>query len=110
LFTIWVTPENELAKRELRYSTCFTAGFSGVPSGDRSQVLAAASDQVHNLTFIKQLERAHAHGWDIEVVSWDAGCNRYLRHFAQNHGAYRPLEPVYDKVTFINNKRWAQRV
>jgi hypothetical protein len=60
--------------------------------------------------FIKQLERAHVHGWDVEVISWDAGCNRYLRHFAQKHGAYRPLEPVYDKVTFINNKRWAQRV
>jgi hypothetical protein len=58
--------------------------------------------------FIKALERAHKHGWGIEVVSWDAGCNRYLRHFAQTNGTYRPLEPVYDKVTFINNKRWAQ--
>jgi hypothetical protein len=58
--------------------------------------------------FIKQLERAHNHQWEIEVVSWDAGCNRYLRHFAQQHGAYRSLEPVYDGVTFINNKRWAR--
>jgi hypothetical protein len=60
--------------------------------------------------FIKQLERAQKHGWGIEVVSWDAGCNRYLRTFAQQHGTYRAIEPVYDKVTFINNKRWAQRV
>jgi hypothetical protein len=60
--------------------------------------------------FIKQLERAHNHGWTVEVVSWDAGCNRYLRHFAQQHGAYRSLEPVYEQVTFINNKRWAQPV
>ncbi len=60
--------------------------------------------------FIKQLERAHRHGWAIEVVSWDAGCNRYLRHFAEKNGGYRPLEPVYEQVTFINNKRWARPV
>src|SRR6266849_8494795 len=50
--------------------------------------------------FIKQLERAHNHGWEVVVISWDAGCNRYLRHFVQQNGAYRPLEPVYEKVTF----------
>ena len=60
--------------------------------------------------FIKQLERAHKHGWEIEVVSWDGGCNRYLKAFAQAHGTYRALEPAYDTVTFINNKRWAKPV
>jgi hypothetical protein len=30
-----------------------------------------------------------------------------LRAFAERCGSYRSLEPVYDKVTFINNKRWA---
>jgi len=58
--------------------------------------------------FIKQLERAVAHKWAIEVVSWDAGYNRYLRAFAQQHGVYRSLEPVYNQVTFIHNKRWAK--
>jgi hypothetical protein len=58
--------------------------------------------------FIKQLERAHRHGWQVEVVSWDGGCNRKLRKFAETHGAYRSLEPVYESVTFINNKRWAK--
>ena len=58
--------------------------------------------------FLTQLERAHNHGWAIEVVSWDAGCNRYLRQFAQKNGVYRSLEPAYDQVTFINNKRWAK--
>ena len=57
--------------------------------------------------FIKQLERAHKHGWNIEVVSWDLGCNRYLKKFAQGHGVYHALEPAYNDVTFINNKRWA---
>jgi hypothetical protein len=58
--------------------------------------------------FIKQLERAHNHGWEVEVISWDAGCNRHLRAFAEQHGSYRSLEPVYDRVTFFNNKRWAR--
>ncbi len=58
--------------------------------------------------FIKQLERAHTHGWAIEVVSWDCGCNKYLKEFAVKNGTYRSLEPVYDKVTFVNNKRWAK--
>jgi hypothetical protein len=60
--------------------------------------------------FIKQLQRAHKRAWEIEVVSWDAGCNRHLREYAQKHGTYRSLEPVYEKVTFVNNKRWVQPV
>jgi hypothetical protein len=55
--------------------------------------------------FLKQLERAHNHGWAVEVISWDAGVNRYLRQFAEKNGVYRSLEPAYDEVTFINNKR-----
>lgn len=58
--------------------------------------------------FIKQLERAKKHGWEIEVVSWDGGCNRYLKQYALDFGNYRSLEPAYEKVTFINNKRWAK--
>jgi hypothetical protein len=57
--------------------------------------------------FITSLVRAHKHRWGIEVVSWDAGCNPYLRHFVEQHGKYRALEPVYEKVTFVDNKRWA---
>jgi hypothetical protein len=33
LFTFWVAPENEFAKRQLRFSTCSNAGFSGSPNG-----------------------------------------------------------------------------
>jgi hypothetical protein len=58
--------------------------------------------------FLKQLERAHNHGWSIEVVSWDAGCNGNLMKFAKQNGVYRSLEPAYDQVTFINNKRSAK--
>jgi hypothetical protein len=39
-----VTPENELAKRQLRYSTCFNARFSGVPN--RLNLSIRFSDQI----------------------------------------------------------------
>jgi len=55
--------------------------------------------------FIMELERAQKRGWAIEVVSWDAGVNPRLRKFAETHGKYRSLEPVYEKVTFIEQKR-----
>ena len=57
--------------------------------------------------FIKQLERAKNRGWNIEIISWDAGCNRHLKAFAHANGIYRPLEPAYLNVTFINNQRRA---
>lgn len=60
--------------------------------------------------FITELERAVRRGWAIEVVSWDAGCNRHLRQFAQDHGRYIPLEPLYDKITFISNHRYVTPV
>lgn len=57
--------------------------------------------------FITCLERAVKHKFPIEVVSWDAGVNPRLKKFAQTNGSYVSLEPGYDQVTFINNKRWA---
>ena len=60
--------------------------------------------------FIKQLERAKKFGWEIEVISWDKGCNRRLKQFALEHGTYRALEPAYNNVSFIVNSRWATRL
>lgn len=59
--------------------------------------------------FIKQLERAKKHGWEIEVISWDKGCNKHLQSFAKENGKYRSIEPVYENVSFIVNKRWARQ-
>lgn len=59
--------------------------------------------------FIKQLERAVRKNWKIEVVSWDIGCNRHLRKFAEDNGSYVSLEPSYEKVTFINGIRQATK-
>ncbi len=59
--------------------------------------------------FIKQLERAATKGWRIEVVSWDIGCNGALRQFAKDKGRYRALEPVYNRVTYIQGGRRASK-
>lgn len=58
--------------------------------------------------FITALERVVSQKKMIEVVSWDAGINGSLKKFAQKNGSYVSLEPAYDQVTFINNKRWAK--
>jgi NYN domain len=55
--------------------------------------------------FLKQLERAKKKGWEIEVVSWDKGCNKRLMEFAKQNGKYRSLEKVYNRVSFIANGR-----
>jgi hypothetical protein len=60
--------------------------------------------------FIAALGRAVNKGFKIEVVSWDAGVNARLRQFAKANGIYTPLEPGYNKITFLNNKRWADAV
>jgi len=60
--------------------------------------------------FITSLERAVKWKCPIEVVSWDGGVNKRLKKFAQANGKYVPLEPGYDQISFINNKRWALAV
>lgn len=54
--------------------------------------------------FIRQLERAVDYHWAIEVISWNIGCNKRLREFASYYGTYRELDPVYDSVTFTNDR------
>src|SRR5262249_22216027 len=42
--------------------------------------------------FHADLERMQKKGWGIEVVSWDIACNKRLSAWAQQDGAYIPLE------------------
>ncbi|WP_165790224.1 NYN domain-containing protein [Cuspidothrix issatschenkoi] len=77
------------------------------PPGIMILLTGDGSGYTNDKGFIKYLERAHKHGWQIEVVSWDLGCNRSLKKFSEDKGVYRSLENVYYQVTYINNKRWA---
>ncbi len=80
------------------------------PPGTMVLLTGDGSGYTDGRGFIKELERAAKRGWQIEVISWDAGCNRHLKAFAQQNGNYRAPEPVYESVTFVNNKRWAEAV
>jgi hypothetical protein len=44
-------------------------------------------------------------GWGIEVITWDAVCNKRLRDFARSRGVYVPLESFYWSVTFVEGGR-----
>ena len=55
--------------------------------------------------FIPALKRAVKMGWNFEVASWDLGCNRHLRQYAEEHGVYRSLEPSYEHITFLAGGR-----
>src|SRR5471030_2923222 len=48
LLTIWVAPENRLAKLRTPRTYRFNAGFSGAPNGVRLQSGRAASGTAHN--------------------------------------------------------------
>ena len=55
--------------------------------------------------FRADLERMHDAGWGIEVISWDAACNRQLKRWAYEVGAYVALDDHYQSVTFIEGLR-----
>lgn len=51
--------------------------------------------------FHADLERMHASGWGIEVVSWERACARKLRDWATTTGVFVRLEDHYESVTFL---------
>jgi len=60
--------------------------------------------------FHADLERLARAGWGVEVISWNAACNRRLRAWAESVGVYVPLDDYYLSVTFLEGARWAQPV
>lgn len=57
--------------------------------------------------FLSDLERAHNAGFKIELIAWEASCNRYLKEFAKKNGIFIPLEKFYNEITFIEGGRRA---
>lgn len=55
--------------------------------------------------FWADLERMYRKGWGVEVISWDAACNKGLKSWAQKNGVYVELEKHYEAVTFIYGGR-----
>jgi len=57
--------------------------------------------------FHADLERLARAGWGVEVISWDAACNRRLRAWAEKTGVYVSLDDYYQSVTFLEGARRA---
>jgi len=55
--------------------------------------------------FHADMERMHAAGWGIEVISWARHCRRALREWAEANGRFVPLDDYYESVTFLEGSR-----
>jgi len=47
-------------------------------------------------------------GWGVEVISWGCACNKRLKAWAQQTGAYIDLEGYYESVTYRKGVRYAR--
>ena len=55
--------------------------------------------------FHSTLERMHRRGWKVEVLSWAHSCNRRMREWADEKGAFVPLDDYYAAITFREPSR-----
>lgn len=55
--------------------------------------------------FHADMERMHAAGWAIEVLSWQTHCKRTLRQWAEQNGVFVALDEFYDAITFVEQAR-----
>ena len=60
-----------------------------------------------NIGFHADLERMHASGWGVEVLSGKTHCKRGLREWAANNGAFVALDDHYSSVTFLEGGRFS---
>ncbi|MDD9819321.1 MAG: NYN domain-containing protein [Nitrospira sp.] len=51
------------------------------------------------------LERMHARGWRIEILSWKHSCNQRMREWAEQHGIFVALDDFYEAITFLEPSR-----
>ena len=58
--------------------------------------------------FHADMERMHAAGWGIEVISWQRACRRALREWAIANGTFVRLDDYYESVTFLEGGRHAK--
>jgi len=53
----------------------------------------------------RTLERMHARGWRIEILSWKHSCNQRMRQWAEQHGIFVALDDFYEAITFLEPSR-----
>lgn len=55
--------------------------------------------------FHADLERMHAAGWGVEVLSWKNSCKGTLKRWATENGTFIALDDYYESITFIKGGR-----
>ena len=55
--------------------------------------------------FHRDLERMHARGWRVEILSWAHSCNQRMRRWAEENGLFIPLDDFYESLTFMEPSR-----
>lgn len=55
--------------------------------------------------FHSALELMHQKGWRIEILSWRHSCNRRMRLWAEENGAFVALDDYYESITFREPSR-----
>ena len=56
---------------------------------------------VEGAGFHRTLERMHARGWRVEILSWKHSCNQRMRCWAEQNGVFVALDDFYDAITFL---------
>ena len=51
--------------------------------------------------FHRTLERMQKRHWRIEILSWAHSTNQRMRHWAEMHGVFVPLDDFYEAITFM---------
>ena len=77
-------------------------------NGDPGVVALLTGDgagYVEGRGFHSTLERMHRRGWRVEVLSWAHSCNRRMREWAEEQGAFVPLDDYYSAITFREPSR-----
>jgi hypothetical protein len=46
------------------------------------------------------MERLHAKGWGIEVLSWESTCATALRSWSEKVGCFIPLDDYAESIAF----------
>lgn len=73
-------------------------GIVALLTGDGAGYLEGAG-------FHSTLERMHKRRWRVEILSWSNSCNRRMREWAEENGAFIALDDHYSAITFLEPSR-----
>ncbi len=93
--------EQEMPDRMLQLRMLEDAlDFNGTP-GIVTLLTGDGAGYVEGAGFHRTLERMHARGWRVEILSWKHSCNQRMRCWAEQNGVFVALDDFYDAITFL---------